>query len=272
MVEAVNKRSALSVVEEKYGSLEDLALYILEERREALDETLPLAKRAEAVGLPMLVFARVLADPAFRQLLRADLVNRAFTLAEEEHHIRQMVKVAIGEPKTVVTNKGNLVEVDQSPTDVIAAGRYLNELRGTPIEGKRESAFRGVVVNFENVQVSFGAEPPSETVEAYVHRPRRAGELPSGSGHASADAPARLPAVVGPGADAGLGAFYGDGAKEADEAHALARAEASREEGAMRPEQPYDALLKRRGLWPGTKRQHARRVDAFVARRPPYED
>src|SRR5690606_33558821 len=69
----MSSRSALSVVEQQYGSLEELAYHILENKQDALDETLPLAQRAEMVGLPMLVFARILQDPMFRQILRADL-------------------------------------------------------------------------------------------------------------------------------------------------------------------------------------------------------
>lgn len=269
----MSTRSTLSVIEQQYGSLEELAYHVLEEKQEALDETLPLAQRADAVGLPMLVFARVLADPMFRQMLRADLVNKAYTLAEEEAHIKHMVKVAVNEPRTVVTNKGNLAEIDQLPVDVISAGRYLNELRGTPVEGKKDSAFKGVVVNFENVTVTVGADEPTEaiTIEAAAHVPRRAGDLPPEAVPARRPEAVPLPAKPRPTDDGVLGDFYGDSAREKDADYELARRSESE------PKRPDDEPPRHVnggrawGLFPGTRRRaaHAQR---FALSRQEYDD
>lgn len=273
----MSSRNALSVVEQQYGSLEELAYYILENKQEALDESLPLVKRAEAVELPLLVFARILGDPMFRQLLRANLVNQSYGLAEEEAHIKHMVKVAVNEERKVVTNKGAIAWVDQLPTDVIQAGKYLNELRGTPVEGRRDSAFNGVVVNFEvndgDLKVSFGdadkrtATPV--TLEAEVHRPGRAGDLPPEPVPASRPQPARLPAASRPADDVGLGAFYGDSAREADEAHALAaKREGSQERSSEEEKRPMK-------LWPGPQRGRglsAKTRNLLYNHRPPYDD
>lgn len=268
----MSSRSALSVVEQHYGSLEELAYHILESKQEALDETAPLARRADAVGLPMLVFARILADPMFRQLLRTDLVNRAYTLAEEEAHIKHMVKVATNEGRTVVTNKGNLVKVDQMPSDVINAGKYLNELRGTPVEGKRESAFKGVVVNFENVTITVGGDDAAEsrTIEVDAHTPRRAGDLPPDAVPRRNPATVPLPAPDSPPVDSVLGDFYGESAREKDEADALARKVEGDSPGS--PERP------RTPVWPGTRRNYVTRNIKRYHRtyrereKPPYDD
>lgn len=265
----MSSRSALSVVEQQYGSLEELAYHILENKQDALDETLPLAQRAELVGLPMLVFARILQDPMFRQILRADLVNAAYGLAEEEHHIKAMVKVAKNEPRVVVTNKGNIAEVDQMPTDIIAAGKYLNELRGTPVETKRGSAFTGVTVNFENVTIAVGKDEDDRTVtiETDLHRPGRAGDLPPVAVQGRGAAAVPLPAASGSADDAGLGTLYGDSAREADEAHALAAKQQGKEEPGVK-----------RSLWPGFDRRrnvrtsHRREYRRQLEQRPEYDD
>jgi len=271
----MSSRSALSVVEQQYGSLEELAYHILENKQDALDETLPLAQRAEMVGLPMLVFARILQDPMFRQILRADLVNSNYGLAEEEHHIKAMVRVAKNEPRTVVTNKGNLAEVDQMPMDIIAAGKYLNELRGTPVEAKRGSAFTGVTVNFENVSIVVGKAEDDRTitVETDVHRPSRAGDLPPAAiqGRGSASVP--LPAATSKTDDAGLGTLYGAGAGDEDDAHTLpARREG--EEGRKGPlvAEPVNNG-KPLGKWPGLVRRKSSAANRRVEiQRPPYDD
>lgn len=264
-------RSALSVVEQKYGSLEELAYHILESKDEALDESLSLTERADAVDLPVMVFARVLQDPMFRQLLRADMVNKSYGLTEEEYHVRHMVKVAMGEQKTVVSNKGHVVLVDQAPTDVIAAGKYLNELRGTPVETKKDSAFKGVVVNFENVTVNVGKAEGDEpiTLEAEVHRPRRAGDLPSAAVPTGGAASVPLPGQPRTSGDSLLGDFYGDSAREKDEADALAQKQQGETPDGREEVRP----LRRRGKWPGALRRLEKRAQSVEqASKRPYDD
>lgn len=210
----MNSRNALAIVEQEYGSLDELAYVILDQKQEALDESLSLTERAAAVNLPLTVFARVLSSPIFRAMVRADMVNNVYDFTAEEHHIRHMSKVAAGDSRKVVTAKGDIAFVDQAPTDVIAAGRYLNEMRGTPVE-TRTAAAGGITINIQQVRPE---EDRAEVLDAQVvvHQPRHAGELPSSAVPGGSATPDAVPLLPGKGLDADFGAFYGESAAEAD--------------------------------------------------------
>ncbi len=261
----MNTGNALAVIENQYGGVEDFAYHLLgdEERRQALDDSLPLVRRAEIAGLPLPVFARVITSTQFRTILRSDLVNRAFDLMGEREHIEQVAGIARGKKRTVVSNKGNLVEVDQAPQDIIAAGKYLNELRGTPIDAKAPSV-GGITVNIHNALGETEVRDAQVTVEVApaVHQPRRAGDLPP-PGVLGRRREAVPDAATGPGTsvDGGLGTLYGPGAEEADEAHALAekakRLTGRNEVDEPSVEEPEEERRSQRIRWPG---RHARAV------------
>lgn len=270
MLNSMNTATALTVIEREYGSVEEFAYRLLSdpELKVALDDAQPMTRRAEIAQLPLGVFARVIASPAFRTILRADLVNQAYGLEAEAQHIQQMSKIARGEKRLVMNAKGNYGEVDQAPTDVIAAGRYLNELRGTPVESKGTALGGGITINIHNANneqpervevtdVSFAVQDAPD-----IHRPARAGQLPPSGvlGRGSPAAP-RAATELGTGSDGGLGAIYGESAEEADEAAELARKRAG---GAVEPAEDDDGLEAREaedgvnrrkasGPWPGRR-------------------
>lgn len=216
----MNERGAIAIIEREHGSLEDFAVLILSEHREALNTDVSIMKRAQMVGLPVTVFSRIIASSQFRQMLRVDLVNKAYDIEAEMSHVGKVVEVASGKEKAVVTPQGHLAYVDQNPRDVMEAGRYLNELRGTPIEKASQSA-PSVVINIG--QATPGGEDVSPTIDVALepHRPQRAGALPPAGVRArlgetvSGESPTRQPD------DPDLGAFYGADAEEEDEDHRL---------------------------------------------------
>jgi hypothetical protein len=217
----MNERTALAVIDRDYGSLEDFVISLLGDKREALNEALPLPKRAEIVGLPLPIFARVISSPQFRALLRVDLVNTAFGIESELQHVHKIAGVARGEPRLTMSPSGKIGHVDQAPTDIIAAGKYLNELRGTPIEKATQSA-PSVVINIGRPDSD---EAASITIDAEVvpHQPQRAGGLPPSGVRTGAASPKLNAAPTQPVMDKELGHLYGPGAQEADEDHALSQ-------------------------------------------------
>jgi hypothetical protein len=228
----VNERTALAIIDRDHGSLEDFVISLLGEKRAALDENLPLVQRAEMVGLPLPVFARVLASPQFRALLRVDLVNLAFTLGGELEHIQRVSGIARGERKRVMSASGAFGDVDQAPADIIAAGKYLNELRGTPIEKGATNA-PSVVINIGRPD-AVGGVSAEVTIDADVvpYRPQRAGGLPPSGARIGSMAAVPGNTLPQSQVDAGLGTLYGVGAEEADEDHALVEKQRRGEVGA----------------------------------------
>lgn len=177
----MNATKAMAVVEQEFGSLDDFAYSVLtdEGMKVALDESKSLILRAEAVGLPLRVFSRILNSPAFKAALRTSIVNTEFGFYDEQRHVQEIVKVAKGEERKVMSPKGIVGLVDPNPSDIIAAGRYLNDLRGTTVDGKTGPG--GASVNIQIVNANSGeSEGPTITVEANpaVHQPQRAGGLP----------------------------------------------------------------------------------------------
>jgi len=249
----MNERTALAVIDKEHGSLEDFAIFILAEKTAALDEDIPLPKRAEMVGLPIPVFARILASPQFRALLRTDIVNSAFGIQNEQKHIESVVKVARGDVRTVMSASGKIGEVDPAPGDLIAAGKYLNELRGTPIEKSQQQA-PSLVINIGSpATLKEGDDPRTIQVDVESYQPQRAGGLPPSGVRDRFAAPARRDSLPQPQVDAGLGGIYGPSAEESDEDHKLAEKQ-KRGEVANDPERPTESEPQRGGWsrkWPG---------------------
>lgn len=244
----MNERNALAVIDRDYGSMEDFAIAVLSEKAEALDESLPMAKRAEAVGLPIPVFARILASPQFRALLRMDLVNTAFGIDTERRHVEHMAKVASGARRLTMSPSGKMGEVDQTPTDVIAAGKYLNELRGTPVD-KGQASAPSLVINIGGIPVGerISVETPTIDVDVEHHRPQRAGGLPPEAVRGRFGPSVQNPALPKSNVDEALGSLYGERAQEQDEDHALAEKQKRGEEPVNgESEQP---VPDRRGQW-----------------------
>ena len=216
----MNERNALAIIDRDYGSIEDFALDILSEKRDALDESLPMVKRADIAGLPLTVFARIISSPSFRAILRTELVNTAFGIETESKHIEAVASVAKGDSRLVMNAKGDFGKVDQAPTDIISAGKYLNELRGTPIEKSAGSA-PSVIINIGAANKGDADATPTIDVAVESYRPQRAGGLPPAGirgrpGQAALGSPAPQPTV-----DDGLRSIYGAGAEEADEDYAF---------------------------------------------------
>lgn len=177
----MNETKALAVIETEYGSLEEFAYAVLSQphMRPALDETESILTRAEASGLPVNVFGRIINSAAFRSILRTTIVNRSFGFHDEERHIKEIVSVAVGEDRKVMSPRGEIGLVDQAPGDVIAAGRYLNELRGTSVEQKGGGGgnISIQILNANGEQLEATTSVAVET-PAGGHTPRGAGALP----------------------------------------------------------------------------------------------
>lgn len=172
---------SIAIVDDAYGGVDGFVQALLADENDvALDDALPMTVRAEAAGLPLSVFAQVVRSREFITLLRAGLVRREFGLQVEAEHIQQVAKVARGEQRRVMSARGTFGDVDQAPTDVIAAGKYLNELRGTPVERTPQSAGVSFNINIENALVSVEVEHDSSALGEVDHRhsARRAGDLP----------------------------------------------------------------------------------------------
>lgn len=177
----MNETKALAVVDEEFGSLEEFAYRLLTDpsMKRALDETESLSLRAEAVGLPVHVLARVLNSPAFKASLRTAIVNSSFGYFDEVAHIKHVVEVATNKERKVMSPKGEIGFVDQAPGDVIAAGKYLNELRGTSVEQK--GGVGGGSINIQILNANGEAGPSVGVAVEHapeVHTPQRAGALP----------------------------------------------------------------------------------------------
>lgn len=212
--------------------MEDFAISILTDKREALDEDLPLTRRAEIAELPLPIFARIIASPQFRNLLRMDLVNNVFTIGAEQEHIHQVARVAQNHQKTVVSASGKVVQVDQAAGDIINAGKYLNELRGTPIEKRAESA-PSVVINIGGTQLG-EEDAPTIDVDVESYRPQRAGSLPPPGVQARARNPVQQRTLPPTHDDEELGSLYGPNAEDEDEDRAIAEKQEPRETAAGR--------------------------------------
>lgn len=145
----MNERTAIERVEKRYGTLEEFAVFCLTEAPEILSMSIGPVQRAKVaqMDLETLDFL-VTKSPKFRVLMRSAMANGAFGLAEEFEHISSVVKIATNRGKTVVTNKGDIVTVDNTEKAVIDAGRYLNEYRGTPLEASQKATQVGVNVVF----------------------------------------------------------------------------------------------------------------------------
>lgn len=271
----MNDSKALAVLEQAYGGIDDFAYAVLTDpnMKVALDETQSLVMRAEAVGLPLKVFSRVLNTPAFKAALRTSLVNAEFGFYDEQRHVQEIVKVATGQQRTVMSPRGNIGLVDPGPSDIIAAGRYLNDLRGTTVDGKGLNG--GASVNIQivnaNAATTVGAAPgdagregEAVTVDAaaVAYAPKRAGGLPPRGvrerGSAATPAQATTPLLGGSGSrpqrhgDDGLAALTGfgeapaRGVAEQLEADALSRVRSPVAVGVDDRRRAWDELPNRR--------------------------
>lgn len=193
----MNERGAIQAVEEKYGSLEEFALYLIEHGDSTvLSESTSIVKKAEELDLSAPVVTAIMKNsPKFRALMRSIIVNHSFDLDAEAKHVQAVTNIAMNAGRRVVTNKGTVVNVDNSERGVIEAGKYLNELRETPVSSSRASNGSSIVINFgevipdgsdevedeEGAGVGGGASDRTITVEGKTvkpHRPLRAGALP----------------------------------------------------------------------------------------------
>lgn len=250
----MNERAALAVVERDFGSMEDFVIDLLSAKQDALSPDIPMVKRAEIAGLPLPVFARIVSSSHFRQLLRVDLVNQLYDMQAESKHVETIVGVARGKSKKVMSASGAIGEVDQSPTDVIAAGKYLNELRGTPVE-KTQSQSPSIVINIGKADPRTDQNETTINVDVESYRPQRAGQLPpSGVRERSGET---IPGHELPSArmDPGLSTLYGEGAEDAEEDHAIAEKQ-SRDEEPEPKEKPRKGWGRRKPErysvgWPG---------------------
>lgn len=182
----MNESRAIAAVEETYSSLEDFTLYVLSECPEVLEDDLPIAKIADLVNLDPGVAHFVLTrSTRFRMMVRSDLVNREFTLGAESRHIKEVVGIAKNDGVMRMTAKGDIVSVDHQPADIMAAGKYLNDYRGTSLQQEKSRITLGVQVNFIGIGDEDGptidvqaVESDTERQELPHHRPARAGDLP----------------------------------------------------------------------------------------------
>jgi len=222
----MSSTEALALIETQYGSLEDFAYLVLtdEAKRDVLNESIPLVRRADLAGMPMVAFVKLMQHPDFKALLRTTLVNRHFDILAETRHLEAVAGVAQNTKRLVMSSKGTMGMVDQAPSDVIAAGKYLNELRGTPVEQKGVANLGGVQINIYNATREVQDVPITIDATASVHRPQAAGDLPPAGvlGRGAPSAPAK-PSILGASGDDGVGAFYGEAAEEADAAHRAAQ-------------------------------------------------
>lgn len=181
----MNERTAIERVEQRYGTLEEFAVYCLTEAPELLDAAVSSTKKAKIANLdPATLDFLVTKSPKFRVLMRSAIANGLFGLAEEALHIKKVVDIATNKGKVVVTNKGDLVTVDNAEKAVIEAGRYLNEYRGTPLESSQKATQVGVNVVFGALPGSMDAETAGDGSQAAL------------SGR-EADAPGRTITIAG---------------------------------------------------------------------------
>lgn len=170
----MDERLALDRVEAKYGSLEEFAMFCMVDAPEVLSPDISAPVRAKLTGLDGRTLDFLLTkSPKFRTLMRSAIANAHFGLAEEAAHVKSVVAIATNQGKKVVSNKGHIVEVDNSEKAVIEAGRYLNEYRGTPLESSQRSTTLGVQVVFGGLQAAQAGS--ADSLEA--------GEPVSGAGH-----------------------------------------------------------------------------------------
>lgn len=224
----VKPRNAMSALEERYGGMEEFVATISydPEYKNVMNEDLPLFRRAELAGFSLTEFMVIIGSPEFKVLRRKELLNLRWTDNREAKHIEHMIDVAENKPRKTTTQTGKIVEVDHSPADIIASGKYLAELRGTPVDKSQQQVRGGVTIIIENHN-GRGSLDAAQTIDIDMedyHRPQIAGGAPPPGILERTQRPALL---VGDrsaaGAEGDVGAFYGRRASEEEEAQEIAR-------------------------------------------------
>jgi hypothetical protein len=180
---AFTEKKAVEYVEEAYGSMENFAIFCLTEGTKVLDSAVGVVERAKIAGLPVNALAYLITkSPKFRLVMRSAIANTQFGLLEEQEHVQTVVGIARNKGRKVVTNKGNTTMVDNTERGIIDAGRYLNELRGTPLDSSQKGVNVGVNVVFGQAEAALDHDPGRTiTVAGHQinpHKPLRAGALP----------------------------------------------------------------------------------------------
>lgn len=188
----MNERAAVEAVEKKYGSLEEFAIFCLEDGKSVLKSTVAIEKKSKATGLdPDVITFLLNQSPKFRGLMRSMLVHKKFTVQKELDHIDKVVDIATNAGRTVATAKGDVVRVDNTERGMIEAGRYLNELRETPIKGGESNIHAALTVNYivPQPEVDDGKTITVDGAEVKRHSPLKAGALPPPAVRKRYDAP-----------------------------------------------------------------------------------
>lgn len=181
----MNERVALEQVTDKYGSLEEFALFCLTDGKAILQTNVSITKKAKVSGVDADALNFILQNSEkFRALMRSVLVNKEFDLAQERNHVKTVVGIATNAGRKVVTNKGNTVSIDNTERGVLDAGRYLNELRNTPVKSGEGSNTAPVTIIFGAAggeQKELDDDGKTITVDGGTlkrHSPLKAGALP----------------------------------------------------------------------------------------------
>lgn len=116
---AVLENEVVRLVEERYGSLEAFAVFILEEHPDLFTPKYTPKHREKITGIPAKHLLTLKGSLQFRRLISSEIIQREFGIETEIEHVRVVV----------AKSTDPLADVK----DIIAAGRYLEERRGTPL-------------------------------------------------------------------------------------------------------------------------------------------
>ncbi len=150
---------ALAVVEQKFGTVEDLAWALVNDHPEVFGEDYNLVAVAKKLKLPSNALGRILRSEAFRSVMTQIVVKHEFTLLDEVQHVKSVKKDAL--------DSKNSLDVRTK------AREYLAMLEGRPFRGG-EQVGTAIQINFGHPsEVNYEVRPDSTSF-----KPKRSGELP----------------------------------------------------------------------------------------------
>ena len=157
------ENEAIKKVEERYGSLEEFIAFVITDYPDLFTPKYTPKHREQITGIKAHLLASVKGSVRFRRLASSEIVHQQFDLNREMEHVRVVVEKSVD----------SLGDVK----DVIAAGRYLEERRGTPLNQGERLALPSIVIN-TGPQLHLYEGDEHATIPTTSYRPKIFGDEP----------------------------------------------------------------------------------------------
>lgn len=169
---------AIALVEKEHGSLEAFCYNLTLNYPEFTSGAHSLDKKAKKTNLPPAAIVALMTSKDFQRRLRETATMAMYSLEDTVEHIAAVVDAAKGQ--------GFELAGGVKPMDAINAGRYLEELKGTPLKREQEQGGLSIVVNI-GPQLNAYGELVESTKDEYtidmqspISKPELAYHAPSG--------------------------------------------------------------------------------------------